>query len=283
MHAACLFILLTACRQLWAQHPVFAEMPDSPIRLVAAHPEMPVQTSFDISVIETNAPSYMASFDKMERRGWLNTLIAAEEERLKPSPDLRRYWYEFVQATALTEQEMDAIAHNWWSASGNRAVKHAPGDEPENATFEEVRAHFETLRVGVLTRAMAAKRWLMTAGTDGTWERLRIPTQAQAISPLAHLLARDIAEEAEMYTGPEALKLRKTLQSLLVGKFTLKGNDGITRPVSAKDVDALLVTLASGEDAPKADAKQRLEEWLTRAIDADLLKSARDAARRRQR
>lgn len=64
---------------LRAQSPVFADTPARILRyIVSAHPDLPVQTSIDIAIIETNAPSYLAYSDKTRRSYRLNGLIGLE-------------------------------------------------------------------------------------------------------------------------------------------------------------------------------------------------------------
>ena len=263
--------------QLRAQSPVFADTPDQLLAyIVSAHPELPAQTSVDIAIIETNAPSYLASSDKTRRLYRLNGLIWLEGEQLKANPDLRCCWYEFVEAKApaLTAAEMDAIAQDWWRANGFQAFKHGERGGLYSATFEEVRGHLQIFRTGNEAQVHAAKQWLMMAQAAGGWEALRIPPQMQGLSPVAHLLASDIAQEAAIFAGPEADKLRDTLKSLLVGKFTVTRDDGATLPLSTLDVDALLDTLTSGGAARRARAGEMLEEWLRQAIDADFRRVA---------
>ena len=109
---------------LQAQAPVFAETPDRLMStLTAAHPEVPAQTTNAIAIIETNAPDYLASSDKADRYRRLDGYISLEAWRLKADPDMRGYWYEFIEAKApeLSEDEIDGIARQWWSDNGNRA------------------------------------------------------------------------------------------------------------------------------------------------------------------
>ena len=282
--SACCALTFALCfaffPQLHGQSPVFAGAPDQVLTyIVSAHPELPVQTSYDIAIIETNAPAYLASSDKTQRSYRLNGLIWLESEQLKANPDLRCCWYEFVEAKApaLTRAEMDDIARDWWRANDFKAFKHGERGGLYSATFEEVRAHLQIFRTGNEAQVHAAKQWLMMAQAAGGWENLRIPPQMQGLSPLAHLLASDIAQEAGIYDGPEADKLRNTLKSLLVGKFTVTRDDGATLPVSILDVDALVDALLSKEGARRARAGETLEEWLKEAIDADFKRAAQDS------
>jgi hypothetical protein len=98
------------------------------------------------------------------------------------------------------------------------------------------------------------------------------------MSPLAHLLARDIAKEAMVYTAEEAEKLRRTVRSLLADKFTVEGEAGIEHSVASSEVNAVVDALLSGDETRKRDAQELLEEWLKLAIDADLKRYA-DASR----
>jgi hypothetical protein len=260
------------------QSPLFADTPDRILRyIIAAHPEMPTQTSFDIAVIETSAPDYFGSSDKGYRYGRVEGLIAIEEEQLKGSPDLRRYWYEFLEAKgpALTESEIDAIARQWWSDNGNRAETHDDRGGSKSASFREVRTHFQIFRTGNEAQVRAARNWLMMAQMGDHWERFRLPPQMQGMSPLAHLLARDIAREATVYTGEQGEKLRRTVRSLLADKFMTEGDAGIAHIASSSDVDAVLDDLLSDNEGRERSAQESLEEWLRRAIDADLKRFAK--------
>jgi hypothetical protein len=262
---------------LYAQAPVFAGVPDKVIHaIIPAHPEIPAQTSFDIAVIETNAPDYFASSDKGFRYGRVEALIAIEAEQLKGSPDLQRDWYEFLEAKspALTESEIDAIARQWWSDNGNRAETHDDRGRSKSASFTEVRTHFQIFRTGNQAQVRVARNWLMMAQTADHWERFRLPPQMQGMSPLAHLLALDIAKEATVYTGEEGEKLRRTVRSLLADKFTVEGDAGIAHLVSSSDVDAVMDNLLSENEDRKHSAQESLEEWLRRAIDTDLKRFA---------
>jgi hypothetical protein len=276
MLALCLAIRLP----LYAQKPVFAETPDDLLRFIAAaHPEMPAQTSFDIAVIETNAPDYLVSSDKMRRSRRLDGLITLEVRQLKADPDVRGYWYEFIKAKApeFTESEIDAIAHEWWSVNGYQAVKHDEHGGSKSASLKEVRAHFQIFRTGNETQVNAAEHWLMMAQMDGHWARFRLPPQVEGISPLANLLARDISKEALIYTGEEGEKLRRTVRSLLADKFAVEGDVGIAHIVSSSDVDALLDGLLSEDEGRERSALELLKEWLKRAIDGDVKKYAADS------
>jgi hypothetical protein len=104
---ALIFLLLTARPLLHAQNPVFAEKPDDAFRTIAG-----------------------------ARR--LSIFIDIEQERIKPSPGLRGYWYALVLAKApmLREDEIGGIAWNWWSAMGERAVKRDAHDIFHDATVE---------------------------------------------------------------------------------------------------------------------------------------------------
>jgi hypothetical protein len=267
-------VLTVAIRpHLRAQSPVFAGVPDNFLRsIAAAHPELPAQTSFDIAIIETNAPDYFASSDKGYRYRRVEGLIAIEEEQLKVSPDLQRYWYDFLEAKgpALTESEIDAIARQWWSDNGNRAETHDDRGVSKSASFREVRTHLHIFRTGNEALVRAARNWLMMAQTGDHWERFRLPPQMQAMSPLAHLLALDIAKEATVYTGEEGEKLRRTVRSLLADKFTVEGDAGIAHIVSSSDVDAVLDDLLSENEDRKRSAQESLEAWVMRGIDTDL-------------
>jgi hypothetical protein len=273
MLALCLAIRLP----LYAQNPVFAETPDDLLHFIAAaHPEVPAQTSFDIAVIETNAPDYLVSSDKMRRSRRLDGLMTLEVRQLKADPDVRGYWYEFIKAKApeLTESEINAIAQEWWSVNGYRAVMRDERGDSKSASLKEVRAHFQMLRTGNETQVNAAEHWLMMAQIDGHWARFRLPPQVEGISPLANLLARDISKEAMVYTGEEAEKLRQTVRSLLADKFMVEGDAGIAHIVSSSDVDALLDGLLSENDVLKRSALELLQQWLKRAIDADVKRYA---------
>lgn len=258
---------------LQAQASVFAEMPDRLMStLTAAHPEVPAHTTNDIAIIETNAPEYLASSDKADRYRRLDGYISLEAGRLKADPDMRRYWYEFIEAKApeLTESEIDAIAREWWSDNGNEAEERTERGGSKRASFHDVLTRFQVFRTGNETQVRAAKNWLMMAQMGDHRERLRIPPQMQGMSLLAHLLARDIAQESAAYTGAEATKLRRTAQSLLADKFMGEGDAGIAHIVSSSDVNALLDDLTSGDEARKRSARALLEDWLKQAIDADL-------------
>lgn len=279
--SACCALTFALCLafspQMHGQSPLFADTPDRILRyLVAAHPEMPAQTSFDIAVIETNAPGYFASSDKGYRCGRVEALIAIEAEQVKGSPDLQRYWYEFLEAKgpALTESEIDAIARQWWSDNGNRAETHDDRGVSKIASFTEVRMHFQIFRTGNEAQVRAARNWLMMAQMGDHRERFRLPPQMQGMSPLAHLLARDITKEATVYTGEEGEKLRRTVRSLLADKFMTEGDAGIAHLVSSADVDAALDDLLSDNEGRKHSAQELLEEWLRRAIDTDLKRFA---------
>ncbi|HEY1580462.1 MAG TPA: hypothetical protein VGF82_25655 [Terracidiphilus sp.] len=268
-----LFFSLGIHIPVYAQAPVFAGVPDKVIHtIIPAHPEMPAQTSFDIAVIETNAPDYFASSDKGYRYGRVEGLIAIEEEQLKGSPDLQRYWYEFLEAKgpALTESEIDAIAREWWSDNGYQAEERFERGGSKKASLSEVRARFQIFRTGNEAQIRAARNWLMMAQMGDHWEHFRLPPQMQGMSPLAHLLARDIAKEALIYTGEEGEKLRRTVRSLLADKFMVEGDAGIAHIVSSSDVDAVLDDLLSDNEGGKRSAQESLEEWLRRAIDTDL-------------
>lgn len=285
VYSALAFILCLAIHpQLRAQSPAFADAPDHVLTyIVSAHPDLPVQTSLDIAIIETNAPAYLASSDKTQRSYRLHGLIWLEAEQLKANPDLRCCWYEFVEAAApaLTAAKIDAIAQDWWRANGFQAFTHGERGGLYSATFEEVRAHLQIFRTGNEAQVHAAKQWLMMAQAAEGWERLRIPPQMLGLSPLAHLLDGDIAQEAASFVGPEADKLRKRLQSLLVGKFMVTRDDGATLPISTIDVDGLLNALTSGDAARRTHAGEILEEWLKKAIDADLKTRAEESSRYR--
>ena len=264
---ACLAIRLP----LRAQNPVFQEMPDDTLRYVAANDRLPARVSFEIALIETNAPSYRASADKLVRYYRVNRLIELEHDLLKPSADLRSYWYDFleVKAPELTQDEIDAIARDWWAANGFRAVKHGERHGLRDATLNEVRAHLRIFRTGDEAQVAAAKQWLMMAQMAEGWQSLTIPPQMRAFSPLAHLLARDIAEETQLYSGPEVVKMRNAVKRLITGKFIVEGESGIRHAVTERDIDALLDTFSSTPDE-RTRAQAILEEWLKEAIDADL-------------
>lgn len=285
MRCVLMLVLCLAVRSpLHAQNPVFAQTPDDLMRvIVAAHPEMPTQTSVDIAVIETNAPEYLASSDKSYRYRRLDALITLEVLQLKANPDLGSFWYEFIEAKApeLTESEIDAIARQWWS-DGNQAMKRDERDRVQSASFQEVRGHFQSFRTGNETQVRAAENWLLMAQIGDHGERLRLPPQVQGISPLAHLLARDIAKEATVYTGEETEKLRRAVRSLLADKFMVEGDAGIAQIVSSSDVDALLDGLLSDDEGRKRSARGLLEQWLRLAIDGDV-KGYADGARRNAR
>jgi hypothetical protein len=272
----CAVFLLAACLTiplaLHAQVPVFEEMPDGTLRYVtAANDRIPARASFEIAVIETNAPSYRGSADKPMRYYRINRLIELEDELLKPSPDLQGYWYDFLEAKApeLTEDEIEAIARDWWAANRFRAAKHDGRYGLRDATLKEVRAHLLIFRTGNEVQVAAAKQWLMMAQMDGTLDSLAIPPQMRALSPLAHLLARDISEEARLYGGPEAVKMRNTVKRLIVGKLTVEGETGIQHTVLESDIDALLEKFSSDSEE-RSHAQEALEEWLKQAIDADI-------------
>lgn len=272
-----LALCLTVRLHLHAQNPAFTDTPDDVIRfIVAAHPEMPARTSMDIVVIETNAPDYLASSDKAYRYRRLDSFITLEAWRLKADPDVRGYWYEFIEAKApdLTESEIDAIAREWWSDNGYQAEERFERGGSKKASFREVRAHFQLFRTGNETQVRAAKNWLMMAQMGDHWERFRLTPQMQGMSLLAHLLARDIAQEAAVYSGSEAEKLRRSVRSLLADKFMVEGDAGIAHIVSSSDVNALLDDLISKDEARKRSAQALLEEWLKRAIDEDLTRFA---------
>lgn len=267
--AAC----LTMPPALHAQTSVFAETPDRLMAtLTAAHPEMPAQTTNAIAIIETNAPEYLASSDKAYRYRGLDGFISVEAWRLKADPDMRGFWYEFIEAKApdLTESEIDAIAREWWSDNGNQAEERTERGGSRSASFNEVRRRFQLFRTGNETQTRAAKDWLMMAQMGDHRERLRIPPQMQGMSLLAHLLARDIAQESAAYSGEEAAKFRRTVQSLLADKFMVEGDAGIVHVVSFSDVNALLDNLASEDEPRRNSARALLEDWLKRAIDEDL-------------
>lgn len=270
-------LCLMAQLPLPAQNPAFAEAPDDLLHsVVAMHPEMPAQTSLDIAIIETNAPEYLASSDKSYRYRRLDALITLEVQQLKPSPYVRSFWYEFIEAKApeLTESEIDAIAHQWWSDNGNQAVKRDERGGSKGASFEEVRTRFRAFRTGNETQVRAAENWLLMAQVGDHWERFSLPPQVQGMSPLAHLLALEIAKEAAVYSGEEAEKLRRTVRSLLADKFMAEGDAGIAHIVSSSDVNAVLDDLTSKDEARKYSAQELLEEWIKRAIDEDLKKDS---------
>jgi hypothetical protein len=263
---------------LHAQTPAFAETPDRLMStLTAAHPEVPAHITNDIAIIETNAPEYLASSDKADRYRRLDGYISLEAWRLKADPDMRGYWYEFIEAKApdLTESEIDAIAREWWSDNGNRAEERMERGGSRSASFSEVLKRFQVLRTGNEAQVRAAKNWLMMAQMGDHRERLRIPPQMQGMSLLAHLLARDIAQESAAYTGAEATKLRRTAQSLLADKFMVEGDAGIAHIVSSSDVNTVLDDLTSKDEARRSSARALLENWLKRAIDADLQRFAK--------
>lgn len=255
---------------LHGQNPVFQEMPDDTLRYAAVNDRMPARASFEIAVIETNAPSYRASTNKLVRCHRINRLIELEHDRLKSSPDLRRYWYDFLEAKApeLTEDEIDAIARDWWSSNGFRAAKYDERHALQDATLNEVRAHLRLFRTGNEAQVAAAKQWLMMAQMAGGWESFTISPQMRGLSPLSHLLAREISEETQLYTGPEAVKMRNSVKRLITGKLTIEAG-GIQRLVSEADIDALLDRFSSTPDE-RSRAQGILEEWLKEAIDADL-------------
>lgn len=258
---------------LHAQDAAFAAVPDEVIRtIIPAHPELPAQTSLDIAVLETNAPDYLNSSDKMYRYRRVDLLIAIEVQQLKPASDLQGYWYEFLGAKgpALTEAEIDAIAQQWWSDNGNRAEERFEHGGSKKASFSEVRTRFQIFRTGNETQVRAAENWLMMAQTGDHWQRFTLPPQMQGMSPLAHLLALDIAREATVYTGEEGEKLRRTVRSLLADKFMVEDDAGIAHIVSFSDVDAVLDGLPSEDEGRKRNAHESLEKWLKLAIDADL-------------
>jgi hypothetical protein len=276
-----LTVLAVTSTLLHAQGAVFVDKPEYLTRrLVANHPEIPVQTSCAIAVIEANAPSYISAHDKDARLKRLDWLVTLEYLRLyKPETAFSNGWYEFVAATAptLLEAEIDAVAQDWWSAMGSRAVKRDEHEVLHEASFEEVRAHFEALRTGNEMEAFAAIVWLIAAEPDKREKHpIRLPPQARDVSPLAHLLARDIAQELPLYTGPEAAKLRSAVKKLLTGRFQIAGDTGIAHVIDERDVDALLDTLSANPEK-HARALPMLEDWLTRAIDADL-QAMEDAA-----
>jgi hypothetical protein len=258
---------------LHAQDAAFAAVPDEVIRtIIPAHPELPAQTSLDIAVLETNAPDYLNSSDKMYRYRRVDLLIAIEVQQLKPASDLKRYRYELLEAKgpALTESEIDAIARQWWSDNGNRAETHDERGGSKSASFSDVRARFQIFRIGNEAQVRGARNWLMMAQMGDHRDRFTLPPQVQGMSPLAHLLALDIAREATVYTGDEAEKLRKCVRSLLADKFMVEGDAGIAHVVSSLDVDAVLDALSSENEGRKRSAQESLEEWLRRAIDTDL-------------
>lgn len=263
---------------LHAQSPVFVDTPNEVIHfIVASHPEMPARTSMDIAVIEINSPDYLASSDKAYRYRRLDDFITYEAWRLKGEPDMRGQWYEFIEAKApdLTESEIDAIARQWWSDNGNQAEVHLDRGGWKKAIFSEVRERFQTFRTGNETQVRAAKNWLMMAQMADHWECFTIPPQMQGMSLLAHLLARDIAQEAMAYKGEQAEKLRRTVRSLLADKFKAEGEAGIARIVSSSDVEAILDGLSSGDQSTRRSATERLEEWLKKAVETDLKRYAR--------
>jgi hypothetical protein len=263
---------------LQAQAPVFAETPDRLMStLTAAHPEMPAHTTNDIAIIETNAPEYLASSDKADRYRRLDGYITLEAWRLKADPDMRGYWYEFIETKApdLTESEIDAIAREWWSDNGNRAEERTERGGSRSASFHDVLTRFQVFRTGNETQVRAAKNWLMMAQMGDQGEHLRIPPQMQGMSLLAHLIARDIAQESAAYAGVEAAKFRRTVQSLLADKFMVEGDAGIAHIVSSSDVNALLDDLTSKDEARRSSARALLEDWLKRTIDAGLKRFAK--------
>jgi hypothetical protein len=275
------FVLFPAIRpQLHAQNPIFVDRSNEVIHfIVAAHPEMPARTSMDMAVIEINAPDYLASSDKADRYRRLDGYISLEAWRLKADPDMRGYWYEFIEAKApeLSEDEIDGIARQWWSDNGNRAEERTERGGSRSASFSEVLKRFQVFRTGNEAQVRAAKNWLMMAQMGDHRERLRIPPQMQGMSLLAHLLARDIAQESAAYTGAEAAKFRHTAQSLLSDKFMVEGDAGIAHIVASSDVNALLDDLTSKDEARKRSAQTLLEDWLKRAIDADLKRFAKSS------
>lgn len=287
MRCVLMLALCVAVRSpLYAQNPVFAETPDDLMRFIAAaHPEMPVQTSLGIAIIETNAPEYLASSDKAYRCRRLDGLITLEVRQQKADTDVRGYWYEFIKAKApeLTESEIDAIARQWWSDNGYQAELRDERGVSKSAGFREVRERFQIFRTGTEAQVNAAEHWLTMAQMGDHWERFRLPPQMQGMSPLAHLLALDISKETTVYSGEEAEKLRRTVRSLLADKFTVEGDAGIAHIVSSSDVDAVLDGLLSDDEGRKRSALGLLEQWLQRAIDEDLKRFAQDSRAHRHR
>lgn len=269
--------LLATCLlagSLHAQSPVFADAPDSILGdLPGLRPDMPVHTLRDIAVIEMNAPSYIYDPEKSARLDRLDWLMTLEHLRIhEPAKAFHHHWYEFVAAKAptLSEPEMDAIAQDWWSAMGSRAVTLDEHHVWRKATFKEVRAHFQVLRTGNDNQAFAAVVWLISAEPLKRENRtIRLLPQAQNVSPLAHLLARDIAEELTMYTDAETVKLRNAVKRLVTGKFRITDDTGTEHIVTQADVDTLLDAFSTNPEEERR-ALQILEEWLKRAIDADL-------------
>src|SRR4029077_1981976 len=131
----------------------------------------------------------------------------------------------------------------------------------------------QILRDGEEEEVGAAKAWLSHAEIRPLGKNLTLPPEAQSVSPLAMLLAHDIAEEARMYSGQESAKLRKAVACLIVQKFDVPAptaaSPDATRKISAGDVDALFEDL-SATGSRESDARDRREEWLKKAIEADL-------------
>ena len=220
--------------------PAFIETPDPFMRyLPAAHPETPVPAAQYIAIIESNAPGFRPLGNeppRKERFEWVSLLLTIEYLRInEPAAALRPGWYEFVaaKAPALSQPEMDAIAEDWWSAMGNRAIASEPHGVWRDATWEEVRGHFQTLRTGTAEQASAAKYWLIYAENADFGNNLTLAPEVQGVSPLAVLLARDIEVEARIYAKPGSERLRKVVGCLIAGKFAAAadGSTGIARTI----------------------------------------------------
>jgi len=256
----------------------FCDIPDPFLRyLPAAHPEMPVATSHAIAVIESNAPVFPSPSKRephAERYEWISFLLTLEDLRIHaPAEAVQRGWCEFVAAKAPTfsEAEMDAIAQSWWSAMGNRAVAWDAHDALRDASWEEVRTHFQTLKTGTIQQARAAKYWLINAQNPEGRKHLTLPSQLEGVSPLAMRLTHDIELEMRIYAGKHSLeKLRRIVENLIAGKFL---DENTRNGVSAAQVDALLERVASDDRKQKRSAMDQLEQWLKQALEADLKKS----------